>query len=73
MSDLYVIALFNEDGEFVRYERKGRSNAIVGYDNISSARRGLAHTKRNNYFVLHKEYTAEIVKSISVESVKEDE
>lgn len=73
MGDLYVLALFNEGGEFVRFIRKGRSNSIVGYDNITSARRGLAHSKRNNYSVLHNGYTVEIAKSIGLESVKEDE
>lgn len=49
MPELYVIALFNEDGTIKEFDRKGRNNAISGYDNIASAKRGLGQTKRHAY------------------------
>jgi hypothetical protein len=48
MSELYVLALYDSNGAFRRYVRKGRNNAISGYDNLAGARRGLSHS-RNNY------------------------
>lgn len=44
--ELYVIGYF-ADGEMKRLVRKGRNNAIVGYDNLASAKRGLGQTKSN--------------------------
>ena len=45
MPELYVIALFNEDGTIKEFDRKGRNNAISGYDNLTSAKRGLGNLK----------------------------
>lgn len=73
MDDLFVLALFSEEGEFVQYIRKGRNNAISGYGDISGARRGLSHAKRSDYHVIHNDYTIEIVKADGFISVKEDE
>lgn len=42
--ELYVIGYFVDD-EMNRLVRKGRNNAIVGYDNLTSAKRGLGQTK----------------------------
>lgn len=47
MKDLYVLVKIDRQGSFVEYIRKGRSNAIYSYDNITGARRGLAHTRRS--------------------------
>lgn len=43
ISELYVLAKF-KDGKFVEYVRKGRNNAISGYDNLAGAKRGYAHS-----------------------------
>jgi len=71
MGELYVLALFNAEGEFVEYVRKGRNNSITGYDNISSARRGLAQTNSNNWRINHQGYTAKIAIATSVVELKE--
>lgn len=44
--ELYAIGYF-ENGELIRLVRKGRGNAVVGYDNLASAKRGLSNTKSN--------------------------
>lgn len=44
--ELYVIGYFADD-ELQRLVRKGRNNAIVGYDNLTSAKRGLGQTTSN--------------------------
>ena len=44
--ELYAIGYY-EDDDLKRLVRKGRGNAIVGYDNISSAKRGLSQTLAN--------------------------
>lgn len=45
--ELYVIGVF-EDGELKRFVRKSRNFNIVGYDNLTSAKRGLAHSRAYN-------------------------
>lgn len=54
--ELYVIGYF-EDGVLQKYVRKGRNNSIVGYDSLSSAKRGLSQTKsgrakKDNYKIV---------------------
>jgi hypothetical protein len=39
--ELYVLGYFNENDELECFVRKGRNWSISGYDNISSAKRGL--------------------------------
>lgn len=62
MGDLYVLALYNAEGKFVEYVRKGRNNSIVGYDSIRSAERGVRHSKRSDVRIQQYGYTAMIVK-----------
>lgn len=62
MNDLYVLALYNADGEFESYVRKGRNNSIVGYDSLDSAERGARHTKRSNVRVQQSGYIVMIIK-----------
>lgn len=35
----------DEKGNFIEYVRKGRNNSIVAYDELSSAKRGLSHSR----------------------------
>lgn len=41
--DLYVIGYF-ADGELKHFVRKGRNRSISGYDDLASAKRGLAQS-----------------------------
>lgn len=68
MGELFVIALFNEDGTFKEYVRKGRNNAISGYDNLAGAKRGLAQTKAHALDYRKPHY--KIVKANSLEVVE---
>lgn len=47
MKELYVLGVFDDEGNFIKYIRKGRNYSISGYDSIASARRGLGHSKRS--------------------------
>ena len=49
MNELYALGVFNQRGEFLRYVRKGRNNAVSGYDNLAAARRGLSHSRSRGY------------------------
>lgn len=64
MEELYVLAKFDEDGNFLYYIRKGRNNSISGYDNLSSAKRGLSQTKT------YAKGNVKIVKVVSLEIVE---
>lgn len=67
--ELYVLACYElHTGEFAKFVRKGRGNAIVGYDSLASAKRGLAHT---NTTYTSDNYDVYIVKSGSLEKVTE--
>lgn len=60
MDDLFVLAMFDSEGNFYKYVRKGRNNSIVGYDSLDSAKRGIRHTRRNNVIVTQLGYTIKI-------------
>jgi hypothetical protein len=45
MPALYAIGRFDDQGKFEHFERKGRNNAISGYDNLASAKRGLSQSR----------------------------
>ena len=73
MKELYALAYFDKNGKFIEYVRKGRNNAISGYDNLTAAKRGYAHSK-SSYRA--KIYDLKIVKAIETEIVnysKEDD
>lgn len=71
MDELYALAYFDkESGEFVEFVRKGRNYSIVGYDNLASAKRGLAHSKRS---YRSKICDVRIVKATGIEIVEESE
>jgi hypothetical protein len=67
MKELYALAYFDDNGELIEFIRKGRNNAISGYDNLTGARRGLAHSK-NSWKT--REYNIRIVKATGIESVE---
>jgi len=71
LAELYTLAYFDkESGEFVEFIRKTRNYSIVGYDNLSSARRGLAHSKKS---YRARVYDVKIVKATGIEIVREGE
>lgn len=66
MKELYVLAYFDNEGEFIEYVRKGRNNAISGYDNLTAAKRGYSHSKnshraRSNNLRIIKVLTSEVL------------
>jgi hypothetical protein len=70
MKELYALAYFDNDGNFIEYVRKGRNNSISGYDSLTSAKRGMAHSK-SSYRA--RMYQLRIVKASEVEIIKEDD
>jgi hypothetical protein len=45
MPKLYVLATVDGSGNIISFIRKGRNNAISGYDDLASAKRGLAQSR----------------------------
>lgn len=72
MGELYVLAYFDDDGNFIEYVRKGRNHAISGYDNLTSAKRGYGNSKTSRRANIPG-YNLRIVKSTTLEIIKEDE
>lgn len=67
--ELYALACYDkETGEFVEFVRKGRSYSVIGYDNLTSAKRGLSHTKRTNAANM---YNVVIVKAEGLKKITE--
>jgi len=48
--EIYVLGYFDKDGNFGGFVRKGRNHSISGYDNLSSAKRGLIQSNINARF-----------------------
>jgi len=69
MNELYVLAYFDKDGSFVEYVRKGRNNAISGYDDLTGAKRGYSQSKRSYRAQI---YDLKIVKASGIEIVEEE-
>ncbi|CAM3634744.1 hypothetical protein [Mesobacillus zeae] len=42
--ELYVLGVFDDDGDLTEFVRKGRNWSISGYDSIGSAKRGLSQS-----------------------------
>jgi len=66
MKKLYALAYFDKDGNFVEYVRKGRNNAISGYDNLSGARRGYSQSKGSYRAQI---YELKIVRATDIEII----
>jgi len=66
VKELYVLGYFDREGNFGGFVRKGRNHSISGYDNISSAKRGLAQSKTGARF----EGQYKIVKATGIEVIK---
>ncbi|MDF1511093.1 hypothetical protein PZE06_23445 [Robertmurraya sp. DFI.2.37] len=62
--ELYVLGVFDDDGNLIEFVRKGRNWSISGYDSIGSARRGLAHSKT------YSKRNIKIVKATGFEAVE---
>lgn len=70
MTELYVLAYFDKvTHEFIEYVRKGRNNAISGYDDLDSAKRGYAQSKRSHRA---RTYELKIVKAGGVVIIEEE-
>jgi hypothetical protein len=50
LDSVFLLGEFSENGVFIRYVRKSRNNNIVGYDTLSSAKRGLSHSNKNSNY-----------------------
>lgn len=68
MTELYVVGAYR-DGDFTGYVRKGRSFSIVAYDSLVSAKKGIAHTRREKEG--KPNITFKILKADSLTEVKE--
>jgi hypothetical protein len=62
--ELYVLAIYDSGGNLTEFVRKGRNFSISGYDSLSSAKRGLAHSKT------YSKRDIRIVKATGIEAVE---
>ncbi|PGO60595.1 hypothetical protein [Priestia megaterium] len=49
MNELYALGVFDAEGNFKHFVRKGRGNAIYAYDSIQKARRGYNQSVKSVY------------------------
>ena len=62
--ELYVLGVFDNDGNLIEFVRKGRNWAISGYDSLGSARRGLSQSMK------YGRHNIKIIKAIGLEVVE---